>query len=204
MLGLPGDSEEKDLYTANEIIKLKPDFVRIYPALVIRDTYMEYMYNQGSYKPLSIDDAVEISKKLYIEFMNQNIKIIRIGLQPTEEINIGKDVVSGPFHPAFRELVESTILNDMISTVIEKHFMNSEELMISIYPKDISKLYANGKRIFYNKMKLYTSKKIKIRQDNNCEKGSIVIRDDEKQIMMSTNEYVKIAKKRRNFKEYIE
>ena len=204
MLGLPGDSEEKDLYTANEIIKLKPDFVRIYPALVIRDTYMEYMYNKGFYKPLSVENAVEISKKLYIEFMNQNIKIIRIGLQPTEEINIGRDVISGPFHPAFRELVESTILNDMISTVIEKHFMDSEELMISIYPKDISKLYANGKKIFYNKMKLYASKKIKIRQDYNCEKGSIVISNDEKQIMMSTNEYVNIVKKRRNFKGRIE
>ncbi|MDF2675240.1 MAG: radical protein [Clostridiales bacterium] len=204
MLGLPGDSEEKDLYTANEIIKLKPDFVRIYPALVIRDTYMEYMYKGGLYKPLSIDEAVEISKKLYIEFISENIKVIRIGLQPTEEINTGRDVISGPFHPAFRELVESTILNDMIGFVINKHFINSEKLEISVNPYDISKLYANGKRIFYNKMKCYMSINIKIRQDYNCKKGTIALDDGEKQIMMSTNEYVNIVKKRRNFKENIE
>lgn len=199
MLGLPGDNEEKDLYTANEIIKLRPDFVRIYPALVIRDTYMEYMYNKGEYKPLSVDEAVEISKKLYIEFTSNNIKIIRIGLQPTEEINVGKDVIAGPFHPAFRELVESTIMNDMIAYIIDNHFTDSKDLTISIYPNDISKLYANGKKIFYNKMKFYMSKKIKIRQDYICKKGSLVICDDEKQIMMSINEYVNNVNKRRNF-----
>lgn len=199
MLGLPGDNEEKDLYTANEIIRLKPDFVRIYPALVIRDTYMEHMYNKGEYKPLSVDEAVEISKKLYIEFTSNNIKIIRIGLQPTEEINIGRDVIAGPFHPAFRELVESTIMNDMIAYIIDNYFKDAKELTISIYPNDISKLYANGKKIFYNKMKLYASKKIKIRQDCHCRKGSILISDDEKQIMMSINEYVNNVSKRRNF-----
>lgn len=199
MIGLPGDNEEKDLFTANEIIKLKPDFVRIYPALVIRDTYMEYMYGKGIYKPLSVDEAVEISKKLYIEFTRENIQIIRIGLQPTEEINVGGDVIAGPFHPAFRELVESTILNDMIAFIIERYFADSKELVINIYPKDISKLYANGKKIFYSKMKCYVSKKIKIRQDYSCNKGSILISDGEKQKNMSINEYADTVSKRRNF-----
>lgn len=204
MLGLPGDCEEKDLYTTNEIIKLKPDFVRIYPALVIRDTYMEDMYREGSYKPLSVDRAVEISKKLYIEFISEKIKVIRIGLQPTEEINTGHDVISGPFHPAFRELVESSILNDMIGFLINKYFINSDELYIIVNPYDISKLYANGKKIFYNKMKCYMSKNIKIRQDYNCNKGSIILNDGEIKKMMSINEYANIVKKRRNFKENIE
>lgn len=199
MLGLPGDSVERDLYTADQIIKLNPDFVRIYPALVIRDTYMEYMYENELYKPLSIDEAVEISKKLYIEFISNNIKIIRIGLQPTEEINIGCDVIAGPFHPSFRELVESSILNDMIGYVIDNCFMDAKELTIIVYPKDISKLYADGKKVFYNKMRRYTTKKIKIRQDDNCKKDSIAISNDEKQIIMSINEYVEIVKKRRNF-----
>lgn len=199
MLGLPGDNKEKDLDTAKKIIKLEPDFVRIYPALVIKDTYMEEMFNQGLYKPLTVEEAVDISKKLYIEFTSRNIKIIRIGLQPTAEINIGMDVIAGPFHPAFRELVESTILNDMISFIIDKYFMDSEELIIVVYPKDISKLYANSKKIFYNKMKDYASKKIKIRQEPNCKKGTITIHNSEKQIMMSIIDYVNIVSKRRNF-----
>lgn len=199
MLGLPGDNIDKDLNTANEIIKLEPDFVRIYPALVIKDTYMEYMYNRGLYEPLSVDEAVDISKELYIQFTSRNIKIIRIGLQPTEEINTGRDVVGGPFHPAFRELVESTILNDMISYIIDNFFMEGKELIINIYPKDISKLYANSKKIFYSKMKKYASKKIIIRQDYNYKKDSITISSSEKQIMMSINEYANIVSKRRNF-----
>lgn len=204
MLGLPGDSEKKDLYTAEEIIKLEPDFVRIYPALVIRDTYMEYMYKKGLYEPLSVDKAVDICKKLYIEFISRNIQIIRIGLQPTEDINTGRDVIAGPFHPAFRELVESAILNDMIGFIIDRHFADSKEIKIDVHPKDISKLYANGKKIFYNKMKGYASKKIKIRQEHKCKKGSIMISSDEKQIMMSIIDYVNIVSKRRNFYGRIE
>lgn len=193
MIGLPGDNEKKDIYTARQIIGLKPDFVRIYPALVIKDTYMEYMYKSRLYNPLSLDDAINISKKIYIEFMRNKIQIIRIGLQPTEEINVGRDVIAGPFHPAFRELVESTILNDMIAFVIDKHFVKSSKLNICVNPRDISKLYANGKKIFYTKMKSYASKIIKIRQNSNCEKGSILVTDDEKLINMSIIDYVNIA-----------
>lgn len=204
MLGLPGDSEEKDLRTAEEIIKLEPDFVRIYPALVIKDTYMEYMYKRGLYKPLSLDEAVDISKKLYIEFSSCNIQIIRIGLQPTEDINIGRDVISGPFHPAFRELVESTIINDMAGFIIDKYFPDSIELTIYINPGDISKLYANSKKIFYNKMKVYTSKKIKIRQEIKIKRSSLIVDNGEKQITLSINDYVNYVSKRRKFSECIE
>lgn len=204
MLGLPGDSEEKDLHTAEEIIRLEPDFVRIYPALVIKDTYMEYMYERGLYKPLSLDEAVDISKKLYIEFISNNIQIIRIGLQPTEDINTGRDVISGPFHPAFRELVESTIMNDMTGFIIDRYFSDSIELTLYIHPRDISKLYANSKKIFYNKMKEYASKKIIIRQNIICKRSCIIIDNGEKQITMSINDYVNCVSKRRKFSESIE
>lgn len=204
MLGLPGDTEEKDMNTAEEIIKLNPDFVRIYPALVIRDTYMEQMYKNGLYEPLSLDKAVDISKKLYYKFTSRNTQIIRIGLQPTEDINTGGDVISGPFHPAFRELVESTILNDMIGFVIDKYFPDNRELTIHINPKDISKLYAGSKKIFYNKMKCYASKKIKIRQEPLCERNSIRVGNGEKQIMMSIIDYVNFVNKSRKFYEDIE
>ncbi len=41
MVGLVGDNRDKAIYTAKEFVKLNPYCVRIYPTLVIRDTYLE-------------------------------------------------------------------------------------------------------------------------------------------------------------------
>ena len=38
MTGLPGDSPERSIRTAEKIISLKPDGVRIYPTVIVRDT----------------------------------------------------------------------------------------------------------------------------------------------------------------------
>ena len=84
MTGLPGDTDEKSLYTADEIIKLKPDIVRIYPTLTIKDTFLEKMYLTGKYKPQSVDEAVNLAKQLLLKFEKNNITVIRVGLQSTD------------------------------------------------------------------------------------------------------------------------
>lgn len=193
MVGLPQDDERKDLYTADEIIKLKPDFVRIYPALVIKDTYMEYIYEKGLYKPLSIDEAVHICKKLYIKFYQNSIPIIRIGLQPTEQINLGRDIVAGPFHPAFRELVESSILNDMVNYLINRYYKESDAVYIDVSPADISKLYADKKRYFNNQKIEFNTKKIIVRQNRNVESLSLWLDNGEIKRKLSIDDYIKIV-----------
>lgn len=193
MVGLPCDSIKKDIYTANELIKLKPDFVRIYPALVIKDTYMEKMYEEGLYSPLSVSETVDICKELYKSFTKNNINIIRIGLQPTDKINIGKDVAAGPFHPAVRELVESSILNDMMEYCINKYFINSSSITISISPRDISKLYADKKRFFISKINKYYSKNIKIRQDMTVSSLTLCFNDGENKKSISIFEFINIS-----------
>lgn len=142
MIGLPGDTREKDLLSLQESISMKPDLARIYPALVIRDTEMEEYYFKGQYKPYGLDEAVEIAAVMLKEYTNHGIPVIRIGLQPTEEITSGKDVIDGPFHPAFRELAEGYLLSERI---VEAGFMRPE---VRIGEKDLSKLYAGGKRYF--------------------------------------------------------
>ncbi len=109
MVGLPGDSFEKDLYTCEEFIKIKPYCVRIYPTLVIRDTFLEEQFHKGKYIPYNMEEAIEISSLLLSKFDLNDINVIRIGLQPTENIQLGKDVIGGPFHPSFRQEVESNI-----------------------------------------------------------------------------------------------
>ncbi|MBP1744824.1 MAG: radical protein, partial [Firmicutes bacterium] len=143
MLGLPGDNFVKDIRTAEEVIKLKPDICRIYPALTIKDTEMERLFREGKYIPYTLKEAVEISKTIYGMLVSEGINVIRIGLQPTEEINEGGDIVAGPFHPAFRELVEGSLFCDIIKEALEGK--DAADAVIHINSRDISKLYANRK-----------------------------------------------------------
>lgn len=139
MVGLPGDSRTKAEQTAQQIIELKPDFVRIYPTLVIKDTPLEKLYLKGQYSPLSVEEAVDITKEVYLAFINKGIPVIRIGLQPSNEINEKSDVVAGPFHPAFRELVESSLALDKLTQLLKQVKINTAEtLIVQVSPKDIS------------------------------------------------------------------
>lgn len=119
MPGLPGSNTTKDIETCIKSIELKPDIARIYPTLVIKDTELENMYRENKYKPLSIEDAVWVSAMLYSLYTVNNINVIRIGLQNTETINEDNDVLAGPFHPAFRQLVEEKLYLNSISNNLE-------------------------------------------------------------------------------------
>ena len=86
MIGLPESTELDDINTANDLIKLKPKMVRIYPVLVIKGTELEKQYNSGEYVPLTVDQAVERCKELCYLFGKKKINVIRIGLQNTDTI----------------------------------------------------------------------------------------------------------------------
>jgi histone acetyltransferase (RNA polymerase elongator complex component) len=191
MLGLPKDNLQKDLYTANEIIKLRPDFVRIYPTLVIKETNLEQDFYKGLYKPLSLDDALAYSKELYELFTYNSIPIIRLGLQPTEQISLNGDVVAGPFHPAFRELVESMVLNNMLQFAVKEYFFKEKEILVEVSPKDISKLYADKKRFFNESLKNLFDKTIAIRQNSSLNRLDMCFISVEKARNMSLYDYLK-------------
>ena len=116
MVGLPESTVLDELNTARDLAKLKPKMVRIYPVLVIRGTELEKEYLNGSYEPLTIEQAVERCKELCYFFGKKKIEIIRIGLQSTETISDPSkeksEVVAGPYHETFRGLVESSIYYD--------------------------------------------------------------------------------------------
>ena len=109
MIGLPGDSMEHDLQTAEAFVDLEADDARIYPTLVIKGTVLENMYKDGSYLPLSMEDAVSRSAAVFKILEKGNMKIIKIGLHPSEGFLSGDELVAGPFHVAFRELVMTEI-----------------------------------------------------------------------------------------------
>lgn len=188
MLGLPGDSLEKDIETAKKSIAMRPDIYRIYPALVIKNTPMESMFNSGIYKPYDIDEAVNIAKIVYSMVVANNIKVIRVGLQPTEEINEDGELVAGPFHPAFRELVEGSLYNDMILEKVSKEF--NERIIIVINDKDLSKLYANKKKFFNDMKKQLKTTNVDVVQDKSIPRGNLILKQEEKIVEMSIYEYL--------------
>ncbi|WP_160690270.1 radical SAM protein [Clostridium sp. C2-6-12] len=167
MPGLPGDTFDKDIKTTKASIEMQPDICRIYPSLVIKDTPMEQMYERKDYIPYSLEEAVNISKIMYDMYRKNNINVIRIGLQPTETINEGKDIVAGPFHPSFRELVEGSLIAD----IILENMKEEDGAVIEINSKDLSKLYAN-KKLYFNKLK-ELKKNITVKQNDKIERGHI-------------------------------
>lgn len=153
MPGLYKDSFDKAIQTGLESIKINPDMVRIYPTLVIKDTKLEKLYKEGLYKPLSLDEAIEISSRLYMIYSYKKIPVIRIGLQPTENINEKKDVVAGPFHPSIRQLVETNIHKIYLEELINKYRLKNK-IKIHISNRDISIIAGNkkaNKNYFYKK-----------------------------------------------------
>ena len=109
MTGLPGSSDESDAETARRLIALKPDGVRIYPTVIVRDTALYDMWQAGEYEEHTVEDAVRVCAKIVPLFEQAGIPIIRLGLNPTEELS-GGAAVAGAYHPALGELVKSRIL----------------------------------------------------------------------------------------------
>ncbi len=110
MTGLPGDEDgEASVKTAKEIAALCPDGVRIYPTVIVRDTALYEQWLAGSYREHTVEDAVQLCARLVPIFEEAGIPIIRLGLNPTEDLS-GGDAVGGAYHPALGELVRSRIM----------------------------------------------------------------------------------------------
>lgn len=185
MVGLPDSTELDELNTARDLIKLKPKIVRIYPVLVIKGTELEQEYNENKYEPLELGQAVERCKQLCYLFGRKNINVIRIGLQNTDTIsspdNIGSEVVAGPYHETFRQLVESSMYYDNIIDKMKKINTKVKEIEIVVNPQNVNNVIGYKKsniqkikdmydvdvvvkqdiKMSLNKMEVYVSKEYK-------------------------------------------
>ena len=119
MIGLPGDTQEKSVHTAREIVRLGATSARIYPTLVIRDTDLETLYLEGKYVSLTLEEAVAWAKAVVLIFENAGVNIIRLGLHPSEGLLQGRNLVGGPFHVSFAELVHTEIWNELLRPLTE-------------------------------------------------------------------------------------
>lgn len=138
MTGLYGDNDEKAIHTAEKLIALKPDCVRIYPTVVLKNTYLAELFNSGDYKAQTLDEAVMLCAKLVPMFETAGIKVIRLGLHSEE--NVKKNMIDGAFHDSFGELVYSKI---MLEKMLNK---KPGKYTVYINSKTLSKFYGNKKQ----------------------------------------------------------
>ncbi len=117
MTGLPGDTREKAIYTAEKIAACRPRGVRIYPTVVVRDTPLYDMWRRGEYREHTVEEAAEWCSEIVPYFENRGIEIVRLGLNPSEELS-GGAAAAGAYHPAFGQIVYSKIMLDKISAAI--------------------------------------------------------------------------------------
>lgn len=172
MIGLPGDSKASAIETANKIASLKPNGVRIYPTVVVRDTALCDMWQNGEYKALSVEEAVDICTCLCGIFDKEDIPIIRMGLNPTEDLS-GGDAVAGAYHPAFGQLVDAKIAFNKIKAKLGE--VTGKELVIYANPRDTSNVAGHKGENKKSLMREFNLSKISIIADETLAKGEIRI-----------------------------
>ncbi len=140
MVGLPEEDEAGSLSTAYRIGELEPDFVRIYPTIVLKNSLLARWYENGTYRPWSLERSIAHVKTLYLFFKKKNIPVIRMGLQASEDLDSGAAVLAGPYHPAFGHMVHSKIFLDIATEIMGHKSVSHDTVTIKVHPKSISKM----------------------------------------------------------------
>jgi histone acetyltransferase (RNA polymerase elongator complex component) len=179
MPGLPGYTENSIMETSYKTCAIQPDFLRIYPALVIKNTLLEQGYLKGDYKPLFLNQAVRLCKKMLILFQSYNIPVIRLGLQPTETLLSPGSIVAGPFHSAFHQLVISSIFYDSLHEFLkENKNITSPLVNFLVHPTELSNFIGHKKENIKKFKKAFKNFTIRFSPDKLTPKRSFRIHNN--------------------------
>jgi histone acetyltransferase (RNA polymerase elongator complex component) len=175
MLGLPGEDSDLFLTTVRRVIDLRPDCVRIYPLLVLKGSPLASDYRRGRYEPLSLDKAVQWAKEALVLFETAQIKVIRMGLQPTPRLEADETIVAGPYHPAFRSLVRSALFYDRACRILEdRKNRNGHVVRFRVAPEDVADFKGHKKQNVRRLMESYGLTSIEIVSDPSLPRGRVV------------------------------
>jgi histone acetyltransferase (RNA polymerase elongator complex component) len=143
MPGLPQDDETIFMKSVKDVIGLKPDFVRIYPTLVIKNTKLYEMYKLGEYLPWKLNRMVRLVKDALLAFQKENVPVIRVGLH--SDPSMLESLVDGPYHPAFKYLVDSLIAREKMFNLIDELHSLPKSLTFKVPSREVS-LYLGHKK----------------------------------------------------------
>ncbi len=130
MIGLPGDTPEKSLVTAQQIIKLGAAETRIYPLLVFRETPLYQMFLKDEFQPLNIEQVIEIAAPVIRSFEESQVKVLRVGLHPSEDLLKG-EMVAGPWHPSLRQMMYTRVWEDILKEISSGHHDYALRIFVS-------------------------------------------------------------------------
>lgn len=170
MTGLYKSDFQKDINTAEEFIKIKPDTVRIYPTVILDNTYLGELYKNKVYSSYTLDESVDLCSKLIVMFENADINIIRLGLHYSESLE--KNMLYNNYHPAFKELCENKIFKDEIRKKIND--INNKNITIFVNPNSKSKLI--GQKRSNIKYLISLGYNVTIKDNENLNKYEIIIK----------------------------
>lgn len=176
MIGLPGDSMEKCIFSAKEAVRIGPSIARLYPTIVLNDTELFNMYKAGIYEPLTTEEAVKITKEMYKLLDDAGINIIRVGLKSTDLITEGGEVRGHTYHPAFRQLVEGEIAREQLEAQLQELIEDdTQDLAFISSGPSFSNMIGNSKanRIYFEKK--YPNLKIRFKVDHSLEDGKYIV-----------------------------
>ena len=175
MIGLPQDNLEKCIYSANESVKIGPSIARLYPTIVLNDTELYNMYEAGIYDPLTTDQAVEITKKMYRILDEAGINIVRVGLKSTDLITEGGEVRGHTYHPAFRQLVEGQLAREELEKQLTQQLKNADSFAFLSNGTSFSNMIGNAKanKIYFAEK--YPNLKITYKVDHSLEHGKFIV-----------------------------
>jgi len=119
--------------------------LRIYPAVVLKGTGLASLFTEGGYTPLSLEAAIGICKVLLQEAAVAGIPVIRAGLQPTDDLSSGSELLAGPYHPAFRQLADSERWYDLLCLLLADSDVG-DELTIYSSSSRLSDVVGQGRK----------------------------------------------------------
>ena len=172
MMGLPGDTCERFLWTLDQVIDLKPDFLRIHPTLVLKGSPLEILWRQGRYTPLSLEDTVHWLRQGLFKLERSSIRLARIGLQPTRELE--NHFLAGPYHAALHQLVDSEIAFDMAKHLLQVYPEENRPLFLC-HPRDVSNLRGQRNENILNLKARFRLKEIVIQNREDLPRGSLLL-----------------------------
>lgn len=200
MLGLPGDTIENLIITCFDLMPLGASTLRIYPTLVIVNTELENRYHNKEYIPLTLDEAIDQTMIPMILFENIGCKIIRVGLHASESLLLDDNIVAGPFHSSFGEMVQSRIYWNMLKNSIEQYQLQNKTIVIKANHRDFSKITGNkgeNRRL----LKENYNFEFKFQEDNTVRDDIIIIDDQESHIVSKKAYYEKVVNNLREKRE---
>ncbi|MGD9310153.1 MAG: radical SAM protein [Desulfosarcina sp.] len=175
MVGLPADDDAGAMDTARRMAALQPDFVRIYPTLVLAQSELADWFKNGRYQPMSLSRCIRLVKQLYLFFTSCGISVARMGLQASDGLCREGNLLAGPHHPAFGHLVHAEMVFDRIASLLNKLKTPPQTLCITTHPSMVSRVQGLNKKNIDRLKRAFGLRAIILRQDVQLAKDHLLV-----------------------------